>query len=388
MLIFKNSHLAHPLPGGGENGIRIHIQLVLGVGGNDHGQDAEDHPLVTGGQIIQKLLAFLPLQFHVIGNDSGEIVIAVLAALPVGNVCLHTEKTVFRLPHGLVCGNGYHVNGEHHVPVQVRQFGYEIILNVAGVVLEVQYPGVPFSDLEIVAVPFHGIRADVVPEAVPLPGRIPEREAELIFFALAVETVEDLQPFHGVHGAAGGAKGGKVGRKVCFHTGEETPGGIYILFTDGDGDELLLDNTIAIGGLVQKHLVVFLPVVVQAVPLHGHENGLLEVDLAHAVVEDGDFGGGSAVQAVDDGAIAPKHLLLVRLRCHLIVNIREAEAFRVPPAGEENPVLPDFLNGDHVLDTPGNDIFLPVLSHQSTNGFHHFLYASFSRLEMVSSSSL
>ena len=236
--------------------------------------------------------------------------------------------------------------------------------------------------------PFHGIRADVVPEAVTLPGRIPQREAELIFFSPAVEVVENLQPFHGVHGAADGAKGRKVGGQICFHTGKEAPGGIHILFADGNCQKLLLDNAVAIGGLVQKHLVVFLPVVVQTVPLHGHEDGLFKVDLAHLMVEDGDFSGSTAIQTVDDGRVAPEHLLLVRLRGHLIIDVREAEGFRIPPTGEENPVLPDFLNGDHVLDTPGNDIFLPVLSHQSTNGFHHFLYASFSWLEMVSSNSL
>ena len=388
LLILEDSHLAHALPSGRENGIRIHIQLFLGICGNDHGQDTEDHPLVTGGQIIQKLLAFLSLQFHIIGDNSGEIVVAVLAALPVGNVRLHTEKPVFYLPHSLVCGNGYHVNGEHHVPVQVRQLGYEIILNIAGVVLEVQYPGVPFPNLEIVAVPFHGIRADVVPEAVTLPGRIPQREAELIFFFPAVEAVENLQPFHGVHGAASGAKCSEVGRKVCFHTGKEAPGGIHILFADRNCQKFLLDNAVAIGGLVQKHLVVFLPVVVQTVPLHGHEDGLFKVDLAHLMVEDSDFSGSTAIQTVDDGRVAPEHLLLVRLRGHLIIDVREAEGFCVPSTGEENPVRPNFLNGDHILDTPGNDIFLPVLSHQSTNGFHHFLYASFSWLEMVFSNSL
>ena len=388
LLILEDSHLAHALPSGRENGIRIHIQLFLGICGNDHGQDTEDHPLVTGGQIIQKLLAFLSLQFHIIGDNSGEIVVAVLAALPVGNVRLHTEKPVFYLPHSLVCGNGYHVNGEHHIPVQIRQLGYEIILNVAGVVLKVQYPGVPFPDLEIVAVPFHGIRADVVPEAVTLPGRVPQREAELIFFSPTVETVENLQPLHGIHGTAGGAKGGEVGRKICFHTGKEAPGGVYILFADGNGQKFLLDNAVAIGGLVQKHLVVFLPVVIQTVPLHGHENGLFKIDLAHLMVEDGDFGGSSAIQTVDKSRVAPEHLLLVRLRGHLIIDVREAEGFCVPSTGEENPVRPNFLNGDHILDTPGNDIFLPVLSHQSTNGFHHFLYASFSWLEMVFSNSL
>ena len=123
LLILENRHLAHTLPSGRENGVRIHIQLFLGIRGNDHGQDAEDHPLVTGGQIIQKLLAFLPLQFHIIGDNSGEIVVAVLAALPVGDVCLHTEKPVFYLPHSLACGNGYHINGEHYVPVQIGQLG-------------------------------------------------------------------------------------------------------------------------------------------------------------------------------------------------------------------------------------------------------------------------
>ena len=236
--------------------------------------------------------------------------------------------------------------------------------------------------------PLHGIRADVVPEAVTLPGRVPQRETELIFFSPAVEAVENLQPLHGIHGSAGGAKGSEVGRKVCFHTGKEAPGGIHILFADGNCQKFLLDNAVAIGGLVQKHLVVFLPVVVQAVPLHGHEDGLFKVDLAHLMVEDGDFGGSSAIQTVDEGRVAPEHLFFVRLRGHLIIDVREAEGFCVPPTGEENSVLPDFLNGDHILDTPGNDIFLPVLSHQSTNGFHHFLYASFSWLEMVFSNSL
>ena len=313
LLVFEDSHLAHPLPGSGENGIRIHIQLLLGIRSNDHGQDTEDHPLVTGGQVIQKLLAFLPLQFHVIGDNSGEVVIAVLAALPVGYICLHTQKSIFYLPNGFVRGNGYHVNGEHHVPVQIGQFGYEIILDVAGIVLEVQHSCKPISNLEIVAVPFHGIRADVVPEAVALPGRVPQREAELIFFSPAVEAVENLQPFYGIHGTAGGAKGSEVRGQVCFHTGKEAPGGIHILFADGNCQKFLLDNTVAIGGLVQKHLIVFLPVVVQAIPLHGHEDGLFKVDLAHLMVEDGDFSGSSAIQTVDKGRVAPEHLFLVRL---------------------------------------------------------------------------
>jgi len=388
LLILEDRHLAHALPGGRKNGIRIHIQLFLGIRGNDHGQDTEDHPLVTGGQVIQKLLAFLPLQFHIIGDNSGEIVVAVLAALPVGDVCLHTEKPVFHLSNSFICGDGYHIDGEHHVPVQIGQLGYEIILNVAGVVFEVQYPCEPIPNLEIVAVPLDGIRTDVVPEAVALAGRIPQREVELIFLSAAVEAVENLQPFHGVHGAAGGAKGSEVRGQVCFHTGKEAPGSIHILFADGNGQKFLLDNAVAIGGLVQKHLIVFLPVVVQAIPLHGHEDGFFKVDLAHFMVEDGDFGGSSAIQTVDKGRVTPEHLFFVRFRGHLIIDVRKAEGFCVPSAGEKNPVLPDLLNGDHILDTARDHILLPVLPQKITNGFHQFLYASLSWLEMVSSNNL
>ena len=102
--------------------------------------------------------------------DKELLTVAVLTALPVGNVRLHTQQPVFHLSHGFICGNGNHVDGEHHVPVQVGQLGYEIILNIAGVVLEVQHPCEPIPNLEIVAVPLDGIRADVVPEAVTLPG--------------------------------------------------------------------------------------------------------------------------------------------------------------------------------------------------------------------------
>ena len=51
---------------------------------------------------------------HVKGYNGGEIVVAVLAALPVCNVRLNTEQTAFRLPYGLVCWHGNNVNRKHH----------------------------------------------------------------------------------------------------------------------------------------------------------------------------------------------------------------------------------------------------------------------------------
>ena len=106
------------------------------------------------------------------------------------------------------------------------------------------------------------------------------------------------------------------------------------------------------------------------------------------MVKDGDFSGSSAIQTVDKGRVAPEHLFFVRFRGHLIIDVRKAEGFCVPSTSEENPVLPDFLNGDHVLDTARNYILLPILPQEITNGFHQFLYASLSWLEMVSSNNL
>ena len=94
--------------------------------------------------------------------------------------------------------------------------------------------------------PFHGIRADVVLEAVTLPGRIPQREAELIFFSPAVEAVKNLQPLHGIHGAAGGAKGSEVRGQVCFHTGKEAPGGIHILRPESGPGQLFSGHAVVV----------------------------------------------------------------------------------------------------------------------------------------------
>ena len=61
-------------------------------------------PFVLGAS-----LAFLDIPSDIAATVCAILLlaIAVLAALPVGDVCLHTEKPVFHLPHSLVCGNGW-----------------------------------------------------------------------------------------------------------------------------------------------------------------------------------------------------------------------------------------------------------------------------------------
>ena len=89
-----------------------------------------------------------------------------------------------------------------------------------------------------------------------------------------------------------------MGDQVSAGSGEVGPGLGHILLLHGDRDIFLLHNAIAARGFVQKHLVILLAVVVQAIALHGHEDRGLQVLLVDPVVVDGDFGSGPAVQRV------------------------------------------------------------------------------------------
>ena len=42
------------------------------------------------------------------GNDGGEIVVGVLSALPVGDIRLHAQQTVFHFLHRFIGGHGYY----------------------------------------------------------------------------------------------------------------------------------------------------------------------------------------------------------------------------------------------------------------------------------------
>ena len=105
LLEFQNGKLAHMLSCHGKHHFSIAVELLFVVGGNDHRNDRQHHPLIPRSQVIQKLLALFALELHIIRHDGREIVVGVLPALPVGDVGFDTEQTVFHLPHGLVGGD-------------------------------------------------------------------------------------------------------------------------------------------------------------------------------------------------------------------------------------------------------------------------------------------
>ena len=110
------------------------------------------------------------LEFHVIGNRSGKIVVGVLTALPVGDVRLHAQQRALQLAGGFVCRHRQNVDGQHQVAVKVAEFGHKAVLDVAGVVLQVQHPAIPCVQLEMVGGKLHAVGAEPILEMLPAPG--------------------------------------------------------------------------------------------------------------------------------------------------------------------------------------------------------------------------
>jgi len=71
----------------------------------------EHHPLVAGGQIVQHFLGFLALEFHIVRNRRGKIVVGILAALPVGHVRFHAQQCTLQLAGCLVRWHRQDIDG-------------------------------------------------------------------------------------------------------------------------------------------------------------------------------------------------------------------------------------------------------------------------------------
>ncbi|CAN4026809.1 Cell division protein ZapA, partial [Dysosmobacter welbionis] len=113
------------------------------------------------------------------------------------------------------------------------------------------------------------------------------------------EVVQDTQALGGVQLHALGAKGRKVGNEVGSHTRKIGAGLLNILLHHGDGDILFLHNAVGSGGFIQQHLVIFPPVLIPEIPLHGHEDGRFKVGLIHTAVIDGDFRHRTGIQGIE-----------------------------------------------------------------------------------------
>ena len=155
LLEFQHGKLTHMLSCHGKHRFGVAVELLFIVGGNDHRNDRQHHPLISRGQIVQKLLALLALELHIVGHDGREIVVGVLPALPVGDVGFDAEQTVLHLPHGLVGGDRHNIDRQHHISVEVGQFRDHAVLDIRSVVLQKQDTAVFLAQLQAVTAFLH-----------------------------------------------------------------------------------------------------------------------------------------------------------------------------------------------------------------------------------------
>ena len=80
----------------------VAVELLFAVSQMHERHQPEHHPLVAGRQVVQHLLGFLALEFHIIGNRGSKIVVGVLAALPVSDVRFHAQQRALQLAGGFV----------------------------------------------------------------------------------------------------------------------------------------------------------------------------------------------------------------------------------------------------------------------------------------------
>ena len=270
LLEFQHGELAHMLSCHGKYRFGVAVELLFVVGGNDHRNDRQHHPLIPRGQVVQKFLALLALELHIIGDDSGEIVVGVLPALPVGNVGFDTEQTVLHLPHGLVGGDRHNIDRQHHIPVEIGQLCDHAVFDIRGVVLQKQDPAVFLAQLQTVAAFLHRVGADIVLEIVSLTHHVMWVEVKRRFFTLTVEVVEHPQLFGGIQLGTLGAEGGKMGNQVSADPGKVGTGFFNVLFADRHRDIFFLNDAVDAGSLVKQHLIVFPAVHIAGIAPHRH----------------------------------------------------------------------------------------------------------------------
>ena len=111
LLPAQRGKLAQVLTRRGVERFGVAVKLLLIVRQMHQCHQPEHHSLVAGGQIVQHLLGFLALQFHIVRNCRGKIVVGVLAALPVGNVRFHAQQCALQLAGGFVRWHRQDIDG-------------------------------------------------------------------------------------------------------------------------------------------------------------------------------------------------------------------------------------------------------------------------------------
>ena len=342
----------------------ICVQLFLTLRCVHESHDSHHHPLIPCSQIPQKLPALLFLQFHVIGYGSGKVLVGILPPLPVRDICFHAQKPVLRLIDRLVCGDRDNINADHHVLVDVRKLRHHFIRNIGSIVFQIQHPAIPLPYFEIIFFKFHRIRTDMVLKAVPqFCGRF-QIKTEMTFLSGPVKAVQYMEFFLCVQFLALGTQVAEMGNQPVSGTQEIIPCVLHVFPVYRDRHIQLPDHAVGSHCLFHKHVVDFLPVLIQTVILLRDKDCLFQFLFVQPADNDSQLGGRSAVKEVKDIGILQKHRFLIFLRRHFKVNVCKPVCLRILVFSyQKDPVFPDRLDRDRLLYALRDLKLLLVLPH-------------------------
>ena len=237
------------------------------------------HALVALGQVIHILFAYLPHLLQLIGQRRRKVVVGVLALLPSVGVGVHGHNDLIHQLDGVIHADGDNINGEHHVPGVVHKLGNHGVLDEAGIIPKKQ--GAPKTVVHLKIALFEGQapRRDSVLEVMTALHGFVQVKMELLLLAGTEEVMEQAQTLVQIDFADGGIQTGQTGSKVGSHTVEKALCFFVVSGFGRDRDVLLLNEIVAVSGLVCQQVVVLPTVLIQPVALVGHEQVCVKLPL-------------------------------------------------------------------------------------------------------------
>ena len=333
----------------------VAVQLLFAVSQMHECHKTEHHALVAGGKVVQHFLGFLALQLHIVGNCGGKIVVGVLAALPVGDIRFHAQQGALQLAGSFVRWYRQNVDRKHQIAVKVAELRHKAVLDVAGIVLQIQHPTIAGIHLKMVGGKLHAVGAEPILEMLPALGVFVDVELRRSLFPGLEKVAENVQTLGQGQFSCHRGKLREVRHQIRADTGKVTAGFVRVALYHAYGQVAFPHNAVAgAGHLGGQHLIELVAVFVKTVCLVRQQDAALKLGLVDAAVVNRDFSRCAGIESVQQFRVIKEHTGFVLFAGDGVVNVGERPCFGILVADLENAICKNAADGNGVLHTARN----------------------------------
>ena len=378
LLPAQRGKLAQVLTRRGVERFGVAVELLFAVSQMHQRHQPEHHSLVAGGQVVQHFFGFLALEFHIVRNCRGKIVVGVLAALPVGDIRLHAQQCTLQLAGSFVRRHRQDIDGQHQIAVKVAEFRHKAVLDVAGIVLQIQHPAIPRIDLKMVGGKLHAVGAEPILEMLTAFGVFVNVELCRSLLSGLEKVAENVQALGQRQLLRHRGKLREVCHQIRADAGKVTASLVRIAFYHAYGQITLPHNAVAgAGDLCGQHLVEFVAVFVQTIILVWQQDAALKLGLVDAAVINRDFRRCAGIEGVQKFRIVKEHTGFVLFAGDGVVNVGERPCFGILVSDLENPIRINAADGDCILYAARNTELFAFHLLRFRQGFNQALSSLF-----------